>query len=74
MVQILDRVWVKGLSLWASEKGQGVFEYVMLLGGLSALIVLALVLFAAPAANGMIHIACAKIASIPVFSSLTCPA
>ena len=77
MISKMDRILLSGLvrarSWWRSEKGQGAFEYILILGGISAVIVVGLFVFAGPTGATILAKTCSKIKSISVFSAIDCP-
>ena len=76
MISKMDRILLTGLvraqSWWRNEKGQGAFEYILILGGISALVVGGMYIFAKPASNSIVRTACTAIQGIGPFSGITC--
>ena len=77
MISKMDRILLSGLARivsWGqSEKGQGAFEYVLILGGLCAVIVAGLVVFGGKATGTILCISANAIKAIPGFTTLTLP-
>jgi Flp pilus assembly pilin Flp len=73
MVQILWLIRDKVLSFLKSERAQDTFEYVLIIGGISVVVIAAVALASPSMMEGVIDGVCAAItATIPAVGTLNC--